>query len=57
MAAFFCGCVVLPLVYLHNKSVAYRDLKPENLLLAQDGYLKVRMDVAATSPNRPALNQ
>lgn len=41
MASFFCGCVVLPLQYLHQMSVAYRDLKPENLLLAQDGYLKV----------------
>lgn len=41
VASFFCGCVVLPLQYLHQMSVAYRDLKPENLLLAQDGYLKV----------------
>ena len=41
MASFFCGCVVLPLQYLHQMSVAYRDLKPENLLLGQDGYLKV----------------
>lgn len=42
VAAFFCGCVILPLQYLHQLSVAYRDLKPENLLLGQDGYLKVR---------------
>lgn len=41
VATFFCGCVVLPLSYLHQMNVAYRDLKPENLLLAQDGYLKV----------------
>ncbi|CAM9656305.1 unnamed protein product [Pylaiella littoralis] len=41
VASFFCGCVVLPLQYLHQMSVAYRDLKPENLLLGQDGYLKV----------------
>ncbi|CAN0206792.1 unnamed protein product, partial [Ascophyllum nodosum] len=40
-ASFFVGCVVLPLQYLHQMSVAYRDLKPENLLLAQDGYLKM----------------
>ncbi|CAM9760040.1 unnamed protein product, partial [Choristocarpus tenellus] len=40
-AQFFCGCVVLSLQYLHKMSVAYRDLKPENLLLAQDGYLKI----------------
>lgn len=41
VAAFFCGCVILPLQYLHQLSVAYRDLKPENLLLGQDGYLKM----------------
>ncbi|CAM9776939.1 unnamed protein product, partial [Discosporangium mesarthrocarpum] len=40
-AQFFSGCVVLCLQYLHKMSVAYRDLKPENLLLAQDGYLKI----------------
>ena len=36
MAAFFCGCVILPLQYLHQLSVAYRDLKPENLLLVSE---------------------
>lgn len=49
VASFFCGCVVLPLQYLHQMSVAYRDLKPENLLLAQDGYLKVGGENAAKS--------
>merc|ERR1712072_1420875 len=30
---FYGGCVMSALDYVHSKGVAYRDLKPENLLL------------------------
>jgi len=40
-ARFYAGCVVLCIEYVHGLGVAYRDLKPENLLLDSRGYLKM----------------
>ncbi|EEB11133.1 cAMP-dependent protein kinase catalytic subunit, putative [Pediculus humanus corporis] len=40
-ANFYSCEVILALEYLHSQSVVYRDLKPENLLLDQDGHLKI----------------
>lgn len=41
MALFYTTEIVLALDYLHQKKIAYRDLKPENLLIASDGHLKI----------------
>eukprot|EP01096_Ripella_sp_DP13-Kostka_P013865 TRINITY_DN610_c0_g1_i1.p1 TRINITY_DN610_c0_g1~~TRINITY_DN610_c0_g1_i1.p1 ORF type:complete len:494 (+),score=244.84 TRINITY_DN610_c0_g1_i1:44-1483(+) len=38
-ARFYCAEIVLGLEYLHNSGVLYRDLKPENLLLTDDGHI------------------
>ena len=40
-AKFFTACVVEAFAYMHSKRIIYRDLKPENLVLDNDGYLKV----------------
>jgi len=40
-AKFYASEIVGALEYLHTKNIVYRDLKPENLLLDQDGHIKI----------------
>ncbi|CAE7405437.1 for [Symbiodinium natans] len=38
---FYAGSVVFAFEHMHQRRIIYRDLKPENLLLADDGFLKL----------------
>lgn len=38
---FVAACVIEAFEYLHTRGIIYRDLKPENLMIDADGYVKL----------------
>ena len=41
LAAYYGAIVFMAIEHIHTQGYAYRDLKPENLLICQNGYLKI----------------
>lgn len=39
-ALFYVAEIISVLEYLHERDIVYRDLKPENLLIDNEGHLK-----------------
>jgi serine/threonine protein kinase len=35
------GCLILGLEYMHSQSVIHRDMKPENIIMEENGYLRI----------------
>lgn len=40
-AMFYAACVLSAFEHMHSLDIVYRDLKPENLLVDKDGYIKI----------------
>lgn len=55
---FYAAQMILAIEHIHEKDVIYRDLKPENVLLDSDGYIRItdfglsRMNVSSNTEAR-----
>nr|AHZ63884.1 phototropin [Pellia neesiana] len=55
-ARFYTAEIILALEYLHCVGVVYRDLKPENVLIQQDGHVQLTdFDLSFLTASRPQL--
>ena len=48
-ARFYASCVIEALSFMHSRGIAYRDLKPENMMIDNTGYVKL-IDMGFAKP-------
>lgn len=54
LAKFYIASIVLALEYLHENDIIYRDLKPENVFIDQQGFVKLG-DFGFAKVSAPAM--
>jgi CRP-like cAMP-binding protein len=40
-ARFYCACLCLAFAHIHENGIAYRDVKPENIMIDEAGYIRI----------------
>ena len=57
-AQFYIGSMLLAIEYLHKLNIVYRDIKPENIMIDEKGYLKlIDMGTAKILKSKNGINK
>lgn len=55
---FYIGSMLLAIEYLHKLNIVYRDIKPENIMIDEKGYLKlIDMGTAKILKSKNGINK